>query len=913
MKPFLEKIAERLLLKFPENLSSVALVLPTKRSVVFLKKYISLKTDQPLFLPKFFSIEEFIEEVSEMKVLDNISLQFYLYDAYLNSSVSNKDSFSEFLNWSNTLLRDYNDIDSSIIDPETLYNNLRDVKELENWKLDNWSLSDNSLSINQKNFISFFESLYPIYLNFTNTLTKKGFAYQGLANKIAAEKIHKTTFIWNKIWFVGLNALTKSEHLIIDALKAKDIARVFWDADEYYFNNNYHEAGFFLKKQQQKWKEVDFIGVGDYLSKPKENIQIISCPNSISQTNVMRQVLSDLEKVNESSQTAIILANEDLLYPVLNNMPDVVSKLNVTMGSPFKSTPFFSFIDTLINLHINSKNNVFYYFDLFRLLDHPYLFKILKSEDIFRLKNYILNNNLSFISPEIIVSTIGDSCNDIFENWSNTNDLINGLDTVVNLMRKKLIDKNATLDSEILNVFYKILRKFEVLINDFNFNIDLKSAYSIFQQLVAKEIIPFKGEPLEGVQVMGILESRTLDFKNIIILGVNEGFLPQGKSVNSFIPFDLKIYFKMPTFNERDAVFSYHFYRLLQRANNITLTYNTQNDDFGSGEKSRFITQLVNEYKSNPISLLEYQNSDFKNNELFNPVIANANLDKELKAWAINGVSTSAISKYINCNLDFYFHYLLKIREDKKINEFADNSLMGDAIHEGLSLNYPTGNIDVNNYKSISNKVKDSIDVYYQSKLPNENYKRGKNLLSLSLAKKLIDDFSVMELDNIKQNKFINILFKEIDFDYTIKVDNLICNLIGKIDRVDICDDVLRVIDYKTGKAVTKKDLYFHSWQDLFENSDKKFLLQIFMYVFLFLKKNPKYIGVEIVAGVYSLRNLDDGMIAVNGKDKIVFDNVFLYDFENKITSFLKLVFNEDFLSSTNKYNCNYCDHNSIF
>ena len=215
---------------------------------------------------------------------------------------------------------------------------------------------------------------------------------------------------------------------------------------------------------------------------------------------------------------------------------------------------------------------------------------------------------------------------------------------------------------------------------------------------------------------MGILESRTLDFKNIIILGVNEGFLPQGKSVNSFIPFDLKIYFKMPTFNERDAVFSYHFYRLLQRANNITLTYNTQNDDFGSGEKSRFITQLVNEYKSNPISLLEYQNSDFKNNELFNPVIANANLDKELKAWAINGVSTSAISKYINCNLDFYFHYLLKIREDKKINEFADNSLMGDAIHEGLSLNYPTGNIDVNNYKSISNKVKDSIDVYYSSK-----------------------------------------------------------------------------------------------------------------------------------------------------------------------------------------------------
>ena len=911
MKPFLEKIAERLLLKFSENMSSVALVLPTKRSVVFLKKYISLKTNLPLFLPKFFSIEEFIEEVSEMKVLDNISLQFYLYDAYLKSSNSKKDSFSEFLNWSNTLLKDYNDIDSSMIDPQILYNNLKDVKQLENWKLDQWSLSDESLSMNQKSFISFFESLYPIYLKLTDKLINNGFAYQGLANKIAAEKINTTKFVWDKIWFVGLNALTTSEHKIIDVLKEKDIARVFWDADKYYFNNNYHEASFFLKKQQKKWKEFDFIGVGDYLSKPKENIQIISCPNSISQTNVMRQVLSDLEKVNDSSKTAIILANEDLLYPALNNIPPEVTKLNVTMGSPFQSTPFFSFIDTLINLQINSKNNVFYYFDLFRILDHPYLFKIIKSKNIYSLKDYILDNNLSFISSEIILSEIGKSFNEIFDNWSSTADLIIGLDTVINLMRKDLIDKNATLDSEILNVFYKILRKFEVLINDFNFNIDLKSAYSIFKQLVAKEIIPFKGEPLEGVQLMGILESRTLDFNNVIILGVNEGFLPQGKSVNSFIPFDLKIYYKMPTYNERDAVFSYHFYRLLQRAKNITLTYNTQNDDFGSGEKSRFITQLVNEYKSNPISLLEYRNSDFQNNEIVSYIIKNSNLEKELKDWLVNGVSASAISKYINCNLDFYFHYLQKIREEKKINEFADNSLMGDAIHEALK-KYPAGNIDLNNFKCISNKVKESIDIYYKNKLPNENYNKGKNLLSLSLAKKLINDFLEMELSKLKNNNIINILFKEEKFEFSLQVENIDCNLKGTIDRVDIFENKLRIIDYKTGRAVKKKDLCFVSWQDLFENRDKKFLLQIFMYVFLFLKKYPKYIGMEILAGIYSLRNLEEGIILVNSKEDILFNNNFLNNFEKNLVIFLNKVINEDFSSSTNKDNCKYCDHKSI-
>ena len=221
-----------------------------------------------------------------------------------------------------------------------------------------------------------------------------------------------------------------------------------------------------------------------------------------------------------------------------------------------------------------------------------------------------------------------------------------------------------------------------------NFDIELKTLQIIMQQLVAKESIPFKGEPLKGVQLMGILESRTLDFKNVIMLSVNEGKLPKGKSVNSFIPYDMKRYFKLPTYAESDAVFSYHFYRLLQRANNITLIYNSETDDFGSGEKSRFITQLLSEYPGE-IKELVYKGEDLEISNAASIIIKNEGLEKEIEAWAEKGVSPSALNKYTNCSLSFYYHYLAKIREDDQVEEYADSSTMGNAVHDALEKYYP--------------------------------------------------------------------------------------------------------------------------------------------------------------------------------------------------------------------------------
>ena len=919
MKPFLEIIADRLLLKFPVNMDNVAVVLPSKRSVVFFKYYLSKKIVKPIFLPQFFSIEEFIEDISGLKVIDNVSLQFQLYKSYLRSSVKKKDSFNEFLNWSSILVHDFNDIDTNMVNARFLYSNLKNVKEFDNWNVENWSFSEDKLTSIQANYLDFFESIFPIYQDFKASLLEKNTTYQGLANRMAAEKISSINMSWEKVWFVGLNALTASQHIIIDNLKQKDIARVFWDADEYYFNNKYHEASVFLKKQQSKWSEIDFEGVGDYFSKPKGQFQVITCPQNIAQAQVMSQVLSQIDKNDlNNSNTAIILADENLLFPVLNHMPVAIKKLNVTMGSPLRNTPFFSFINSflLMKLSVLKYNKKkFYYKDLFLFIDDPYFTKIIDISSIRKLKKYVFKNNIVFISSIEIYNYLDKAkVKDIFSVTNNLEDIMKQLKHLISLLRVSLVNRKATIDSEILNIFNNNIRILENLFADITFDVDIQTLISIIKQLISKEIIPFKGEPLEGIQLMGILESRTLDFKNIIMLGVNEGLIPKGKSFNSFIPYELKKYFKIPTYTEREAVFSYHFYRILQRAENITLTYSAKIDDFSVGEKSRFITQLLSEYKSNKIHEYTFQESNTTLPLSSNHIIKNESLENEIRRWSESGVSPSALNKYIRCRLDFYYHYLVKIRENSIVDEFADNSIMGSAIHFSLDKNYPLGMLSSKKIDDVTESIINSISVYYKDNLSENNYNEGKNYLSLKVAEKLTNNFLSYEKSILKQqNSEINIICKEQKLSYNLKIDDYNFQLTGNVDRVDFYDGKLRIIDYKSGKAVSSNDLSFNSWDEIADDPKKDKLFQVLMYAYLFLKSNPEYINTDVVAGIYSLRNLDDGLIIALHNGCLLFDDSTMDNFEQQLIRILKRIIKEDFLANEDVEKCKFCSHTKIF
>lgn len=918
MKPFLEKIAERLLSKFPQNMDEVAVVLPSKRSVVFFKHYLSKKIIKPVFLPKFFSIEEFIEDVSALKVVDNVSLQFHLYKSYLETSIKNKDTFNDFLTWSSILLHDFNDIDTNMVNAKSLYSNLKNVKELENWNLEKWSFSENKLTDIQQNYLEFFESMLSIYESFSNSLIKQNSAYQGLANRKAAEKISSIKMPWKKVWFVGLNALTSSQHIIIDDLKRRDIARVFWDADQYYFKNKDHEAGLFLKQQQSKWAEIDFQGIGDYFSKPKDKFQVIACPQNIAQAHVMSQCLFNLDKDDlKNSSTAVVLADETLLYPVLNNIPKSVQKLNVTMGSPIKNTPFFSFVNSFLLMKKSVdkyKKNKFYYKDLFLFIDDPYFKKIINISSIRKLKEYINKNNIVFVSSNQVYRYLNKNKLDgVFMTANNAEELISQLKFLILQLRSSLVTAKATLDSEILNVFNDCISVLEKLFNDFSYKVDLQTVITIVKQLISQEIIPFKGEPLEGIQLMGILESRTLDFKNIIMLGVNEGLIPKGKSFNSFIPFELKKYFNIPTYSERDAVFSYHFYRLLQRAKNITLVYSTKMDDFGIGEKSRFITQLLSEYKSSEIEELTYQDEGIALPLVVNSTIKNIGLDKELKNWAENGVSPSALNKYRQCSLDFYYHYLAKIREKITVDEFADNSIMGNAIHNAMDKHYPIGILKLEYFDKISSDIINSISEYYKENLSDNNYDEGENYLSLKVAERLTNNFLNFERSILNKGK-IQLLFKEQELSHSLKVDGHTFHLKGNVDRVDFYNKQIRIIDYKSGKPIFKKDLTFSSWNQIVDDPKKDKLFQVLMYTYLFLKSYPHFLEeFEVIAGIFSLRNLEDGLLIASQNDKLIFNYGTLDSFELQLIRFLRQVMSNDFSANDDPRMCEFCNHSKIF
>ena len=926
MKPFLEKIADRLLRKFPTSMEGLAVVLPSKRAVVFLKHYLSQKIDKPIFLPEFYSIEEFIEQLSGLQVLDNISLQFRLYQTYLKYPPQKTDSFDDFLKWSNVLLHDFNEIDRNLVDAKSIYLNLKDVKELENWSVEDWSLSEASLSVMQTDYISFFQGILTWYNHFNCSLLEERLAYQGMTYKLAANQINTVDIKWNKVWFVGLNALTKSEQAIINFLKKEDIARVFWDADVFYYNNPLHEAGGFLREQRERWSEIDFEGVGDYFNQPKDSFNVVACPKNITQAKVATEIIKGFEKSDlQESNTAIVLADEALLFPVLHNLPSAIKQLNVTMGSPLKNSTLFAFVEVIFRLQIHAikyKRKAFYYKDIIAVVEHPYFSKIIDLNSLTKFKRFIIKDNIVFISKSNITTYFKENtlAKMIFSIWEDVGQALQTFTAIIEQLRLPLVAKKGSIESEVLATFFKSLTILKKLVAENKFEIELKTLQVVMQQLVAKEKIPFKGEPLEGVQLMGILESRTLDFKNVIMLSVNEGKLPKGKSVNSFIPYDMKRYFKLPTYTESDAVFAYHFYRLLQRAKNITLIYNSETDDFGSGEKSRFITQLLSEYKGE-IKDFVYKSEDLGNSTASNISIENKDLASEIQAWAKKGVSPSAINMYNNCNLSFYYHYLAKIRVDDAVDEYADASTMGTAIHDALDKAYPLGLLNEQFIKDNTSFILKDIEKNFVSALSEQGMKEGKNYLSLQIAKKLTTDFLALEMQLLKKaandNKCVNIIGKEVKLSHSITVDGIDFNLIGKADRIDFEGDMLRIIDYKTGK-VENKEVAFSSYNELIEDSGKAKAFQLLMYAFLYLKMEPNYIGSDIIAGNFSFKNLNSGLLKVSKKinakklEVINITQAVIDEFESQLEIILKKIINSSFKQTNELKNCEWCDYKMI-
>jgi len=854
-------------------ISESVFVLPSKRAGVFLKKELANYYQTTFFLPKIISIEEFIEDVSGLTTSNNLETLFTFYNVYVSIIPQElKESFESFSKWGQILLHDFNEIDRYGIDAQQFFSNLSNIKQIETW-----SPSDEPTTL-IKNYLDFWRNSYQYYDKLQTELLQNGVGYQGLVYRQASEQVE--SYIQNNSshhYFLGFNALNASEETIFQALLQQKKATVFFDTDKLFFESNTDSASHFLRKYNKEWNYYDtakFSIISDEFSSQK-NIDVIALPKNIGQVKKVGELLSKLS-TSELRDTAVVLGDESLLLPLLNSLPKNVIDINITMGMSLKDVPLVSFFDSIFQLYYKQSGERFYYKKLLTFLNNNYTRILLNTEDVDTLIAYIQKHNIISITKNEIVDVLPDNtflAQIVSLSKSTITDCLHVFKAVI-LSLKSQVEELATsqLDLEYLYRFNEVFNVLGVLQEKYKSIKSIEEFYQIYKEVLSTDTLDFKGEPVQGLQIMGMLESRVLDFKRVILTSVNEGILPSGKSHNSFIPFDLKIAFKLPTYYEKDAVYAYHFFRLLQRSENISLIYNTEPDGLNAGEKSRFLLQLetlvsknhtVNYYTSSPkipstTSALKVIQKDAKV------------LDR-LKEIAAKGFSPSALTQYIRNPIDFYQQKILRIYEEDEVEETVAANTLGTIVHNTLENFYkPLENqiLTVEAIKLMQKNIDAEVKNQFQLEFKKGDITKGKNLIIYNIAKRYVVNFLKQELKLIAQSNEVIIRHIESDLRTKIKVSGLDfpIHIAGKVDRIDEVDGTIRIIDYKTGKVEQSK-VEIINWEDIttdYTKYSKPF--QILMYAYMI--QSEKQFSKPLEAGIVSFKNLSAGFLKFSKKDK---------------------------------------------
>jgi hypothetical protein len=867
MESFISKVVDDILTKH-QNCAHLTFVLPSQRACIFLKEALLQKLKTASFFPKIISIENYIQELADIYLIDNTQLLFEFYEIYLKQLPKSKiEPFETFSHWATIALHDFNEIDSYLVNPEDFFSNLKDVKKLDKWFQNK---TPSKLAIN---YLEFFEYLAILYTKLNIKLKSNKFGYQGLIYKEAVENLefYINNSTNNHIVFVGFNALNKAEETIFQELLNSNIASIYWDVNEYFLKNS-NEAGKFIRNYLNNWtyyKNNPFLWIENE-TQTEQEIQIIGAPKNISQIKYAGEILA---KKTNFNKTALVLADENLLNITLNSLPLNIEHINITMGYPLKDIPVASLFNKLFKLYLNQQKfnkqekHQFYYKDVLDLLNDSFLNTLFVNQ----LQPIILkinNENQLFLSINDIKKhcTIQQVENltllfSLFNFSKNINEIIKQCSQLINYLKKLVIG----VEKEYLFRFYHVFQQLETLNKTYNHIDNLKTFVLFYNQLLKNEKLSFQGEPLQGFQLMGMLETRVLDFDTIIITSVNEGILPGGKNELSFIPFDVKKHFGLPTYQEKDAIFSYHFQRLLQRAKKVYLIYNTETDGYGSGEKSRFLTQL--EINNPNIKRTIVSPKLQANNFPILEVKKNEALLTTLKEVFSKGISPSALSNYIYNPISFYEQKVLKIKEIEEVEETIASNTMGTVIHEVLEELYkPYINVFLTkeHLKSMQKKIDTLLIYFFEKHYLMGNIETGKNKIVFEVCKKYIQHFLKNELKLILEHKQLKILAleKKLEVEILVQGIDFPIKLIGTVDRIDELEGVTRIVDYKTGK-VEANQLKMIDFSELSSDYKNTKALQVMLYSFMYSASENNTINA-LESGIISFKNLQNGFMKMN-------------------------------------------------
>ncbi len=873
MQSFIESIIDEIVDKQPD-VQDIVFVLPSKRAGSFLRNALAKSVGKTLFSPKIHSIENFVESLSGIHYASNTQLLFILYDIYRKTGKGELDNFHAFSKWGQTLIQDFNEIDRHLINPKELFSNLSSIQEISIWS------PDVQKTQMMEDYLRFWNTIENLYDNYNQSLIDQGLGHQGLVYRRAWDHIEDyISKNGKKHIFIGFNAMNTAESQIIQRLLSASLAEIYWDIDTSFLEDPVHDAGYFIRKYKKQWPHFQnnpFKGASNHYTASK-NIKVIGVPKNVSQANYVGSILSKLhlEDPNILRNTSLVLGDETLLNPILHSVPPEIGAVNITMGYPLRHTLLAGMFDQFIGLYLHSGPHIWYYKAIEDFLSQPAIEILLRNKHengAIKIREAIKLKNLTHLSPDVIHSLLEESSSIgallFFADKLNPLQFVQKCLAIIAQLRPKLQVSERPLEMESLYRFHNLFNQIANLLRTNDFVTDQKSLQSLFRELLASETLDFQGDPLEGLQIMGMLESRNLDFETVIITSVNEGILPSGKSNSSFIPFDLKINFGLPTYKEKDAVYTYHFYRLLQRAKNIYLLYNTEPDMLEGGEKSRLIAQLeTDETKIKDIvhSIAAPRIAPLENK--LEVIEKNDSLMDLIKDHGSKGFSPSSLGNYIRNPIDFYKQNLLRIKESEEVEETIAANTFGTVVHQTLEDLYSPikGEYLSESYlKGLLPKIEGIVKHHFSKSYMDSNIVRGKNLIAYKVMVRYIEKLIALEIDDIKNHR-IKLIGLEENLRVQIEVPQLDFPIFlkGTIDRIDEKDGILRIIDYKTGK-VEPKNVTISDWETVITDYDSSKAFQLLCYALMYHKEQP-FPNAE--AGIVTFKNLSAGLLKFSVKN----------------------------------------------
>lgn len=949
METFLQLVAKDLYKKSGNDLSRIAVVFPNKRAGLFFNEYLAEESDIPIWSPAYLSITELLQSLSSLRLGDSIRLICELYNIFLQET-EREEPLDEFYFWGELLLSDFDDVDKNMVDADQLFNNLQNLKEImEGFGYLNEEQEEaiqqffQNFSIEKQTelkerFISIWDKLGAIYNNYKERLTSLGIAYEGMLYRDSINQLNTEVLPYEKYVFVGFNVLNKVERTLFTKLKNSGKAMFYWDYDVFYTQmvNTRHEAGIYITKNLKDFPSELPEDLFDNLRNPK-NVQFISASTENAQVRFLpswiRQTISEREK-----ETAIVLCNEALLLPGLHAIPDEVKNVNITMGFPLSQTPAYTFVDAVLELQTtgySQDTGRYTYGAVQKVLKHPYTRVLSSHADI--LEHDITSNNRFYPLPSELkldpfLSKLFTPCFTLTELCNYLTEL---LKEVASIYREETTDKDVfnQLYQESLFKCYTICNRMLNLVSSGNLKVRTDTFKRLIHRLMGSTNIPFHGEPAIGMQIMGVLETRNLDFKNVVILSLNEGLLPKTGGESSFIPYSLRKAFEMTTIEHQDAIYAYYFYRLIQRAENVSFLYNTSSDGLNQGEASRFLLQFMIEWPhSISHEFLEAGQSPLSTHEISLPKTSDI-IDKLHQSFCGDNpestLSPSALNAYLDCTLKFYFRYIARIKIKDELNTEIDSATFGSIFHYAVELIYKklTQDSEVIRKNDLEKLLKNDtliqsyVDMAFKKlffHIPFEELAEynGTQLINSKVIatyiKQLLridQQYTPFEMVGMEKN------VREIVEIETSRGKTKI-RIGGQIDRIDCKEDTLRIVDYKTGGNPKIPS----SIQQLFTPAEDRpsYIFQTFLYAAIMCKKQPLKVAPSLLY-IHKAASESYSPVIEMGeprKEKTPINNfAFLEDeFRENLHILLQEMYNEEigFTQTEHRKFCGYCDYKGI-